>query len=137
MSPVNQITKKQFCIDDQSVDFKTSVRVVTSTYLCVMQPGARSSIMTRKYIGPRSPGHWSIQGQPLRNCSLCTHPLVSVGQVAFTSLFIMATLWNRAGHYIFALWFLSSTFLFSSPNFSGRRLDVYHTSTHDVALVRT
>ena len=25
---------------------------------------------------------------------------------------------------------------FSSPNFSGRRLDVYHTSTHGVALVR-
>ena len=27
-------------------------------------------------------------------------------------------------------------FLFSSPNLSGRRLDVYHTSTHGVALVR-
>ena len=43
----------------------------------------------------------------------------------------MAALWNRAGHYIFALWFLSfflSSF-FSSPNLSGRRLDVYHTST--------
>jgi len=38
---------------------------------------------------------------------------------------IMATLWNRAGHYIFALWFLSvflsSSFFFSSPNLSGRR----------------
>jgi len=37
-------------------------------------------------------------------------------------------------HYIFALWFLSfflsfylSIFLFSSPNHSGRRLDVYNT----------
>ena len=40
----------------------------------------------------------------------------------------MAALWNRAGHYIFTLWFLSSIF-FSSPNLSGRRLDVYHTST--------
>jgi len=28
-------------------------------------------------------------------------------------------------HYIFALWFHS--FFFSSPNLSGRRLDVYHT----------
>ena len=46
----------------------------------------------------------------------------------------MAALWNRAGHYIFAQWFLSS--FFSSPNLSGRRLDVYHTSTHGVALVR-
>ena len=27
-------------------------------------------------------------------------------------------------------------FLFSSPILSRRRLDVYHTSTHDVALVR-
>jgi len=50
-------------------------------------------------------------------------------------LLIMATLRNRAGHYIFALWFLSSFYLFSSPNLSGRRLDVYHTSTHSVALV--
>ena len=31
--------------------------------------------------------------------------------------------------------FLSSSFiLFSSPNLSSRRLDVYHTSTHGVAL---
>jgi len=46
----------------------------------------------------------------------------------------MAALWNRAGHYIFALWFLSFFFLllFSWPNLSGRRLDVYHTSTDGV-----
>jgi len=32
------------------------------------------------------------------------------------------------------MWFLSSFFLFfSSPNLSGRRVVVYHTSTHDVA----
>jgi len=36
--------------------------------------------------------------------------------------------------YIFIL-FLSSSF-FSSPNLSGRRLDVYHTLAHGVALVR-
>jgi len=30
----------------------------------------------------------------------------------------------------------SSSFFFSSPNLTGRRLDVYHTSTHAVALVR-
>jgi len=52
-------------------------------------------------------------------------------------LVIMVTLCNRADYYIFALWFLSSFFLFfSSPNLSGRRLDVYHTSTHGVALVQ-
>jgi len=49
---------------------------------------------------------------------------------------IMAAVWNRAGHYIFALWFLSFSFFFSLPNLSGRRLDVYHNSTHGVALVQ-
>jgi len=36
------------------------------------------------------------------------------------------------------VYFLSSSilYLFSSPNLSGRRLDVYHTLTHGVALVR-
>jgi len=46
----------------------------------------------------------------------------------------MAALWYRAGHYISALWFLP--FFFSSPNLGGHRLDVYHTSTHGVALLR-
>jgi len=32
--------------------------------------------------------------------------------------------------------FFLSFFFFSSPILSGRRLDVSHTSTHDVALVR-
>jgi len=41
----------------------------------------------------------------------------------------------KADHYIFILWFLFSSF-FSSPYLSGRRLDVCHTSTHFVALVR-
>jgi len=39
------------------------------------------------------------------------------------------------GHRFFVLRFLPSIF-FSSPNLSRRRLDVYHTSTHGVALVR-
>jgi len=39
--------------------------------------------------------------------------------------------------YIFILSFvLSSSFFLSSPNLSHRRLDVCHTSTHGVALVR-
>jgi len=48
----------------------------------------------------------------------------------------MAALCNRADHYNFAVWFLSSSsffLLFSSPNLSGLRLDVYHTSTHGEA----
>jgi len=49
----------------------------------------------------------------------------------------MAVLHSRCGLYTFVLWFpLSSIYLFSSPNLSRRILDVYHTSTHDVALVR-
>jgi len=77
----------------------------------------------------------------------------------------MVALCNRADHYIFILFLSSSSFFFllygrppyaigqtiyifmlfllllllsffSSPNLSGRRLDVYHISAHGVALVR-
>jgi len=47
----------------------------------------------------------------------------------------MAALWNRAGRYFLPCGFYLSSF-FSSPNLSGRTLNVYHTSTYDVALVR-
>ena len=43
----------------------------------------------------------------------------------------MAALPSRCGHYILVLFLL----LFSLPNLNGRKLDVYHTSTHGVALV--
>jgi len=49
-------------------------------------------------------------------------------------IIIIAALRSTCGHFIFALWFLSS--FLSSPNLSRRRLDVYHTSAHGVALVR-
>jgi len=65
--------------------------------------------------------------------------VISVLVTWYCKLFVMAALCNRAGHYIFALWFLSFFLLlsfFSSPNLSGCRLDVYHTSTRGVALVR-
>ena len=51
----------------------------------------------------------------------------------------MVALCNRADHYILPCDFYLSFFLpsfFSSPNLSGRILDVYHTSTHGVALLR-
>ena len=59
--------------------------------------------------------------------------LQSLGLCVFlvVSWFFMAALCNMASHYIFALCFLLSIFfclLFSSPNLSRRRLDVYHTS---------
>jgi len=63
----------------------------------------------------------------------------SARNVAISAAFmtmIMVALWNRADHYIFALWLLLSFFFLSSPNLSRCRLDVCHTSTHGVALVR-
>jgi len=47
----------------------------------------------------------------------------------------MAAMRSRCGHYIFVLWFLLS-FFFSSSILSHHRVDVCHTSTHDVALVQ-
>jgi len=44
----------------------------------------------------------------------------------------MAALRSRCGHHILP----RGLYLFSSPNISGRRLIVYHTSTHCVASVR-
>ena len=61
---------------------------------------------------------------------------LSLYTIYAADLIIMAALWNRAGHYIFILSFVLSFFLFSSPNLGRRRLDVCHTSTHGVALVR-
>ena len=58
------------------------------------------------------------------------------GRVGEILLFMVA-LCNRADPLYFHL--VSSFFFFlffSSPNLSGRRLDVYHTLAHGVALVR-
>jgi len=83
--------------------------------------------------------HW------LKKCSwlhLCISrhclPPIYPAKVVASNAIIIAALCNSSGHYIFALSFLSSSFfyLFPSPNLSGRRLDVCHTSTHGVALVR-
>jgi len=69
---------------------------------------------------------------------LISNVLVFMTLYLYHITLVMAALWNRAGHYIFVLWFLLSIFnlLFSSPILSCRRLDVYHTSTHGVALVQ-
>jgi len=70
------------------------------------------------------------------SCALVSiiSPYGSMEEYLVYCVFFMAALYNRAGHYIFALWFSSSSFF--SPNLSRRRLDVYHTSTHGVALAR-
>ena len=70
-------------------------------------------------------------------CSVMQHLWYVMHYVS--SLSVRPTiLWSPYGIgqtiYIFMLWFVLLSF-FSSPNLSGRRLDVYHTSTHGVALV--
>ena len=55
------------------------------------------------------------------------------GHIFMLWFLLMVALCNRADHYIFILFLSSSSssssFFFSSPNLSGRRLDVYHTLT--------
>jgi len=72
-----------------------------------------------------------------KTASVCRLAIIPVEPEAETRYIVMAALRSRCGHYIFALWFLSFFFffLFSSFNFSGHGVDVYHTSTHGVALV--
>ena len=65
---------------------------------------------------------------------------ITLQAVPLTQQFlVMAALCNRAGHYIFALWFLLSKLIYLSSIFFPRLIltvaDVYHTSTHGVALV--
>ena len=63
--------------------------------------------------------------------------------------YFMVALCNRADHiYLWSPYVIGQTIIFlpcnffllsfflSSPNLGGRRLDVYHTSTHGVALVQ-
>ena len=77
---------------------------------------------------------WDGLGLVLRN-----HSFGAV--VCFCSVYLLLLLlWSPCviGQTIIFLpcgFFLSSFFL-SSPNLSGSILDVYHTSTHNVALVR-
>jgi len=72
-----------------------------------------------------------MKNVPLRLKRECCHCGLPMAKTLF-----MVALWNKADHYIFALWFRSSFYPFFLAYLSGRTLDVYHTSTHDVALVR-
>jgi len=53
-------------------------------------------------------------------------------------IMVALQLWNRADHFhpVVSFYLLSIFYLFCSPNLSDRTLDVYHTYTHGVALVR-
>ena len=65
-------------------------------------------------------------------------PYVTGQAIYFALWFLMVALCNIGQTIIFlpCSFFLPSIFFYSSPNLSGRRLDVYHTLTHGVALVR-
>jgi len=81
-------------------------------------------INNRPSIGVSDATQWSSATYTARDMRNPT-PLVRL---------VMVALCNRADHNIFMLFLL--LLLFSLPTLSGRRLDVYHTLAHGVALVR-
>jgi len=108
--------------------------------------------------------HASTIGKNLLNSSIsptCPYNMVNFGPLAaeivslvwgtsanFNGFRVLAALLHsqtaalNRGRYLYsagrpsrwALAHISSSFFFSSPNLSGRRLNVYHTSTHGVGL---
>jgi len=65
----------------------------------------------------------------------------SHGHFACVFMFFIQSLWSpyvirQTIIFLPCDFYLLSSFFFSSQNLSGRRLDVYHTSTHGVALVQ-
>jgi len=70
-----------------------------------------------------------------RRSELLQAPTVRLGtDMLIANILVMVALCTLYFHPVISFFFLS--FFFSAPNLSGRRLDVYHTSTHGVALVR-
>jgi len=68
---------------------------------------------------------------------MCNFCVIIIGRL----IYYLCYYYGRPAWQMGTLYFcpvVSSSFflLFSSPNLSGHRLDVYHTSTHGVALVR-
>jgi len=80
-------------------------------------------------------GSWTIDTYSQNLVNFGRGPAIPCGDMhqTFTDTLatIMVALRSRCGHYILPC----SLFFFSSPNLSRRRLDIYHTSTHGVALV--
>jgi len=79
----------------------------SSVAVCRVRPASRANITTLSTVSLRS--LW---------------PLYGIGQ---------ATVFCPV---VSSFFYLSFRYLFSSPNLNRRRLDVYHTSSHGVALVR-
>ena len=80
---------------------------------------------------------WSeVIEKDCQTCQICKEDATdrrngerTIKQVVVVVSLVMVALCNRADHNIFMLFLLSSSSssFFSSPNLSGRRLDVYHT----------
>jgi len=100
---------------------------VFQRYCTVLQQWASAKLCS---VEQRAP---PIFGRTTITLGIGSH---SIFQLSHT--LITAALCNTAGHYILpcGFFFLSSIFFFSSPNLSRRKLDVYRTFTHGVALVR-
>jgi len=91
----------------------------------------------------KSPDYVKLRGKPPRSQITTCWQLLCPEFLVFDTfhnfsicykLFVYGRLHSRMQTYIFSSCFF--LLLFSSPNLSGRSLDVYHTSTHGVALVR-
>ena len=92
-------------------------------------PGAKfplRSSLALSYIASVNARHLSSGHQP--NCSVEQRAPPVVGRATITL--------GIGPHSSFFLLLLLLLSFFSSPNLSGRRLDVYHTLAHGVALVR-
>ena len=61
------------------------------------------------------------------------HYLVKLLLSLFSCLVVLPFVVKKDEYYGRLDFYLSFYLFYSSPNLSGRRLDVYHTSTHDVS----
>jgi len=121
---------------DSDVDHVTAQSASTTSPRPPGQSSRPSSRQGQKYTATAAAA--AAAGSPVvigyRDGVLPNRKVSLTLQHSTMSFFVMVALCNRADHYIFIM-FLLLLLLFSSPNLSSRRLDVYHTSTHGVVLV--
>jgi len=72
----------------------------------------------------------------MREWRICELQTVITLLNVYHILFVFQWLWSPYGIRQTIIFLSCGFFFFSSPNLSNQRLDVYHTSTHAVALVR-
>jgi len=82
----------------------------------------------------------SVSLSGIAKCLLCAETLAFLAErrplgPSTDCLWSLYVIWQTI-IFLACGFYVSSSFFFSSPNLSGRRLDVYHTSTRGVALVQ-